>query len=167
MKKELVQLIKSKNYKLNNTHIQDMARISHNKPVATKETGDKAKVNPGEYRDQKHRYKCQLCNISYEAKKDLTQHKALVHAQRHCIICKAQKYGDNNLNDHTQKCRQIRDKKRNKNDKKYKEIQKTKATYTNVYMHLMEDRPINEEKIREETKTKEAKKKQKNKKKNR
>ena len=111
--KELVQLIKSKNYKLNNTHIQDMARISHNKPVATKETGDKAKVNPGEYRDQKHRYKCQLCNISYEAKKDLTQHKALVHAQRHCIICKAQKYGDNNLNDHTKKCIQIRDKKRN------------------------------------------------------
>ena len=64
--KELVQLIKSKNYKLNKTHVQDMARISHNKPVATKEIGDKAKVNPGEYRDQNHRFKCQSCNSSYE-----------------------------------------------------------------------------------------------------
>ena len=55
---ELVNLKKSKNYKLNNTDIQAMARISHNKPVATKETEDKAKVNPGEYRDQKHRFRC-------------------------------------------------------------------------------------------------------------
>ena len=35
-------------------------------------------------------------------------------------------------------------------------MQKTKATYTNVYMHLMEEGPKNEEKIREKVKTKEA-----------
>ena len=46
---ELVNLVKSNNYKLNNTHIQSMARISHNKPAATKETADKVKVNTGEY----------------------------------------------------------------------------------------------------------------------
>ena len=50
---EPVNLVKSKNYKLNNTHIQEMAIISHNKLVTTKETEDKAKVNPGEYRDKK------------------------------------------------------------------------------------------------------------------
>ena len=44
---ELVNLVKSNNYKLNNTHIQAMARISHNKPVATKELEDKAKVDQG------------------------------------------------------------------------------------------------------------------------
>ena len=99
-----------------------MARISHNKPVATKETGDKAKVTQGEYGDQKLRYKCQLCNSSYEAKIDLTQHNPQVHAQKHCIICKEQKYGDNNLNDHTKECRAKRDKKRKEDDKKYKEI---------------------------------------------
>ena len=41
-------------------------------------------------------------------------------------------------------------------------MKKTKATYTNVYMHLMEEGPTNEEKIREEKKTKEAKKERKN-----
>ena len=42
-------------------------------------------------------------------------------------------------------------------------MQKTKATYTNVYMHLMEEGPKNEEKIREKVKTKEAIKETKNK----
>ena len=137
-----------------------MARVSHNKPVTTtKETADKAKVNPGEYRDLKHRFKCQVCNSSYDSKIDLTQHNALIHAQRHCIICKAQKYGDNNLNDHTKICRNIRDKKRHENDKKYKERQEKNASnYTNIYMHLMEEGPKNEEKVRETVTTKEAKK---------
>ena len=88
---ELVNLVKSNNYKLNKKQIQSMARISHNKPAATKEMADKAKVNPGEYRDLKHRLKCQVYNGSYESKIYLTQHNALVHARRHCIICKAQK----------------------------------------------------------------------------
>ena len=45
---ELVNLKKSNNYLLNKTHIQSMAKISHNRPVTTKETADKVKVNPGE-----------------------------------------------------------------------------------------------------------------------
>ena len=77
---ELVNLIKSNKYILNKTHIQSMARVSHNKPVTTKETADKAKVNPGEYRDLKHRFKCQVCNSSYNSKIDLTQHNARIHA---------------------------------------------------------------------------------------
>ena len=38
-------------------------------------------------------------------------------------------------------------------------MQKTKATYTNIYMHLMEEGPKLEEKIREKIKIKEAIKK--------
>ena len=39
---ELVNLIKSNKYILNKTHIQSMARVSHNKPVTTtKESADK------------------------------------------------------------------------------------------------------------------------------
>ena len=68
---------------------------------------------------------------SYEKKMDLIQHNTKVHAQHHCIICKEQKYGDNNLNDHTKECRSKRDNNR-KDDKKYKEIQKSKPTYTNI-----------------------------------
>ena len=79
-------LIKSNKYRLNKTHIQSMARVSQNNPAATtKESADKAKVNPGEYRDLKHRFKCHGCNRSYDSKIDLTQHNALIHAQRHCI----------------------------------------------------------------------------------
>ena len=136
---ELVNLVKSNNYLLNKTHIQSMARISHNKPVATKETADKAKVNPGEYRDLKHRFKCQVCNSSYKSKIDLTQHNALVHARRHCIICKAQKYGDNNLNDHTKKCREIRDKKGTKMTKNTKKYKKQKQD-TQMYIYASNGR---------------------------
>ena len=66
--KELVQLIKSKNYKLDKTHVQNMARISYNKAVATKEKRDKAKVTQGEYGKQKYKNKCKLCHCSYGAK---------------------------------------------------------------------------------------------------
>ena len=47
--KELVQLIKSKNYQLDKTHVQNVARVSYNKAAATKEKRDKAKVTQGEY----------------------------------------------------------------------------------------------------------------------
>ena len=89
---------------------------------------------------------------------DLVKHNAKVHAQHHCIICEEQKYGENNINDHTKECREKIDKKRKVDDKKYTERKQAQPTYTNVYMHLMEDGPKNEEKIREEIKTKEAKK---------
>ena len=62
--KELVQLIKSKNYQLDKTHVQNMARVSYNKAVATKEKRDKAKVKQGEYGEQKFKHKCKLCHCS-------------------------------------------------------------------------------------------------------
>ena len=97
---ELVDLIKSNKYILNKTHIQSISRVSQNNPAATtKESADKAKVNPGEYRDLKHRFKCNGCNRIYNSKIDFTQHNALIHAQRHCIINIAEIYGDNNTND--------------------------------------------------------------------
>ena len=88
-----------------------MSRISQNNPApTTKGPANKAKVNPGEHRNLKHRFKCHGCDWSYDSKIDLTQRNALIHAQRHCIICNAQKYGDNNLNDHTKMCRKLRDR---------------------------------------------------------
>ena len=65
-----------------------------------------------------NKFKCIHCHCSYEAKMDLVQHNAKVHAQHDCIICKEQKYGENNLNDHTNECREKRDKKRQEDDKK-------------------------------------------------
>ena len=85
---------------------------------------------------------------------DLTQHNAKVHAQHHCIICKEQKYGENNLNDHTKECREKRDKKRREDEKKYKERKQAQPTYTNMYMHLMDEAPKIEEKITEKKKGK-------------
>ena len=87
---ELVDLKKSNGYILNKTHIQFMSRVSQNNPAATtKGPVNKAKVNPGEYRNLKHRFKCHGCNRSYNSKIDIAQHNALIHAQRHCIICNA------------------------------------------------------------------------------
>ena len=70
-----------------------MSRISQTKknPVtATKGPENKAKVKQGEYTNLKHRFKCHGCGWSYDTKMDLTQHNALHHAQRNCIICNAQ-----------------------------------------------------------------------------
>ena len=65
----------------------------------------------GEDGVNKFKNKCINCHCSYEAKMDLVQHNAKVHAQHHCIICKEQKYGENNLNDHTKECREKETKK--------------------------------------------------------
>ena len=139
--KELVQLIKSNNYKLDKTHIQNMARVSHNKANTTKEIRDKAKVTQGEHGENKYKNKCKNCHCSYEAKMDLIQHNAKVHAQHHCIICKEQKYGENNLNDHTKECREKRDKKRKEDDKKYKERKQAQPTYTNCLLFIFISEP--------------------------
>ena len=77
--KQLVQLIKSNNYKLDITHIQNMARVSHNKANPTKEIRDKAKVTQGEHGVNKSKKKCINCHCSYESKKDLIKHNAKVH----------------------------------------------------------------------------------------
>ena len=60
---ELVDLKKSNGYILNKTHIQFMSRVSQNNPAATtKGPANKAKVNPGEYKNLKHRFKCHGCD---------------------------------------------------------------------------------------------------------
>ena len=45
---------------------------------------------------------------------DLTQHNLLKHKQGHCIICNAEKWGENRKNDHTKMCKEKRDKKEQK-----------------------------------------------------
>ena len=66
---------------------------------------------------------------------DLTQHNALNHKQGHCIICNAQKFGDNRLNDHTKMCREKRDLKRAENYKKDKERAEEKNHKTKKHVH--------------------------------
>ena len=83
---------------------------------------------------------------THQAKMDLIQHNAKVHEQHHCIIFKEQKYGENNLNDHTKECREKRNKKIKEDLKKYKERTQAQPTYTNMYMYLMDEAPKIEEK---------------------
>ena len=99
----------------------------------------------------------------WKNKMDLTQHNALHHAQRNCIICNAQKYGDNHLNDHTKMCHALcrlkRDKNRAENDKKAKERkEKNPIKPKNMYTLLMDEGSKNEENEREQLSLKEAKK---------
>ena len=79
-----------------------MTRISQTKntplPI-TKEPESKAKVKGWEYANLNHRFQCKPCGRSYDNKMDLTQLNALKHKQGYCIICNAQQYGDNRLND--------------------------------------------------------------------
>ena len=139
--KEIVQLIKSNKYVLDNSHIQSMAKVSHNRANPTKELSNKEKVTKGEYGPNKFKYKCvnSGCKCSFEAKTDLVKHNAKTHALHQCTICKVQKYGADNLNDHTRECREKRDKKRKEDDKKYKARKEAQPTYKNIYMHLMEE----------------------------
>ena len=162
--KEIVQLIKSNKYVLDNSHIQSMAKVSHNRAIPTKELSNKDKVTKGEYGPNKFKYKCvnSGCKCSFEAKTDLVKHNAKTHALHQCIICKAQKYGEDNINDHTKECREKRDKKRKEDDKKYTERKEAQPTYKNMYMHLMDETPkiveiITEQKIIEETTKKQKK----------
>ena len=55
-----------------------------------------------------------------------------------CTVCKAQKYGENSINDNTKACKNKRDAERKVNDIKDAEGKKAHPNYTNVYMHLME-----------------------------
>ena len=127
-----------------------MTRISQTKKtplILTKEPEHKAKVKRGEYANLDHRFNCKACKRSYDNKMDLTQHNALKHKQGHCIICNAQQYGDNRLNDHTKMCREKRDKKRAENDKRDKErANKNPIKPKNMYTVLMDEGTKNEEK---------------------
>ena len=114
---ELVKLKKANRYTLDKTHIEVMTRVSQTKKtpaLITKRPEHKAKVKNREYANLKHRFKCKACGSSYDNKMDLTQHNALHHAQRNYIICNAQKYGDNHLNDHTKMYREKGTKKSRK-----------------------------------------------------
>ena len=90
-----------------------------------------------------------MCKISYQANTDLTAHNKKIHTQYECKICKTQKYGENEFNDHTKSCKHKRDKIRQENDKKDAERRKAHPKYTNVYMHLMDETPAMIEKITE------------------
>ena len=68
---ELAQLIKSGRYDLNNSHVQGMAKISHN---TQKEKTASDKNKKGEHGMNTHKHKCDVCKCSYEAKSDLTKH---------------------------------------------------------------------------------------------
>ena len=127
-----------------------MARISKSTKKEiniTKEPEGKAKVNKGEYNNLLHKFKCKGCGVSFDTKMDLIQHNRQEHKLNLCIICKAQKWGDNRLNDHTKKCREERDKKRADNDKKETARAKTnQKKTTNIYTILMEEGAKNQEK---------------------
>ena len=88
---EIAQLIKSNNYVLDNSHIQGMAKVSHNRNDQTKELKDKSKVTQGEYGPNKYKNKCETCKCSFEAKTDLVKHNAKKHTLHQCIICKEEK----------------------------------------------------------------------------
>ena len=148
---ELVQLIKSGQYTLNNSHVQEMTKISHN---TNKESLKYDKSKKGGKGLNKHKNKCEVCKISYEAKSDLTTHNTKIHALHECKVCKEQKYGENDINDHTKECINKRDAKRKENDKKDAERKKEHPKYTNVYMYLMDETPDIIEKITEQKKAK-------------
>ena len=112
---ELAQLIKSGQYMLNNSHVQEMTKISHNND---KKNTKNEKPTKGAHNYNTHKNKCDVCKISYEAKSDLTTHNTKIHAQHECKVCKSQKYGENDINDHTKACISKRDAKRKENDKK-------------------------------------------------
>ena len=68
--------------------------------------------------------------------------------------------GDNNLNNHTKMCRELRDQKRAENDKKAKDRIEEEKTIKpkNIYTLLMEEGPKNEENEREKLTIKEVQK---------
>ena len=85
--------------------------------------------------------------LACDTKMDITHHNLLEHKQGFCIICNAEKWGDNRLNDHTKICREKRDKIRAENDKKDQErANKNPIKPTNMYTVLMNEGVKHEEK---------------------
>ena len=74
--------------------------------------------------------------IGYEAKSDLTRHNTKIHAQHECKVCKSQKYGENDINDHTKECISKRDAKRKENDKKDADRKKAHPQYKNMHWYF-------------------------------
>ena len=138
-----------------------MAKVSHNKNDQTKELKDRSKVTQGEYGPNKYKHKCKVCKCSFEAKTDLTKHNTKKHTLHQCIICKEQKYGEDEINDHTKECRNKRDNKRKEDDRKDAEKKKAHPKFKNMFMHLMDETPDIVEKITEKQIVEETIKKQK------
>ena len=140
---ELVNLVKTNGYTLKKIHIAAMARVSQSKKTeicTTKETVGKAKVKKGEYNNLLHKFKCTKCDVSFDTKMDMTFHNLLEHKQGFCIICNAEKWGDNKLNDDTKICRANRDKERAEDDKKdIERANKNPIKPTNIYTILMDE----------------------------
>ena len=128
---EIAQMIKSGQYELTNSNIQKMTQITKNNFTKIGETGKPVK---GAHHYNTHKHKCEVCKISYQANADLTTHNKKIHTQYECKICKTQKYGENEINDHTKSCKHKRDTKRQENDKKDAERKKAHPNYTNMYM---------------------------------
>ena len=78
-----------------------------------------------------------------------------------CTVCKAKKYGENKINDHTKECKSKRDAKRKENDRRDEEKKRAHPEYVNVYMHLMDETPDIVEKITAKQKVEETIKKKK------
>ena len=119
------------------------------------------KRKEGEHGMNKHKHKCEVCKCSYEAKSDLTKHNTKIHTMHQCTICKAQKYGENEINDYTKECRNKRDAKRKENDRKDAEKKRSQPKFVNIYMHLMDETPDMVEKITEKQIVEESIKKKK------
>ena len=147
---ELVQLIKSNEYILDNSHIQRMAKISLNRNDQTKELKHSSKGKEGEYGTNNYKHKCEVCKCIFEAKTDLVKHNTKKHTLHQCIICKEQKFGEDEINDHKKECRNKRDSKRREDDRKYTERKNAHPEYKNMYIHLMDETPNIVDKITEQ-----------------
>ena len=94
-----------------------------------------------------HKFKCDVCLISYQGNADLTTHNKKIHKLNECKICQTQTYGEDAFNDHTKACKHQRDRIRQENDKKDRERKKANPNYKNMYNILMEETPAKIEKI--------------------
>ena len=132
---ELVQMIETGKYKMTHINTQKMTVITQNK--IPKKNGKKINHGKRTHNLNTHKYKCDVCNISYQGSAELTTHNKKIHTLNECRICKTQTYGEDDFNDHTKACKHQRDRIRQENDKKDRERKKANPKYKNMYNHLM------------------------------
>ena len=160
---ELAEWIETKQYQLTHKDTQKMTVITkNNKP----ELGVKKLTHePEMHHINTHKYKCDVCVISYQGSADLTTHNRKIHKQNECSICKLQTYGDNAFNDHKEKCKYQRNIIRLENDKKDREMKKASTNYKKAYNILMDETTAKIEKITDAEKQNNLEKEKKKKKK--
>ena len=147
---ELVNLIETGQYEMTHKNTQKMTVITQNS--IPKKTGKKIKHGKGTHNHNTHKFKCDVCKISYQGNADLTTHNKKIHTLNECKICKTQTYGEDAFNDHTKACKTQRDRIRQENDKKDRERKKANPNYKNMYNHLMVETPAKIEEITEKDK---------------